>query len=74
MCFIVENSMQRSLKVRQTRHNRMRERSSWVHDMSFTAKTVVIQIINVSIFKFAFEMIRQSWPINRFDFHRRGLL
>lgn len=28
----------------------------------------------VSIFKFAFEMIRQSWPINRFDFHRRGLL
>jgi hypothetical protein len=28
----------------------------------------------VCIFKFAFEMIRQSWPINRFDFHRRGLL
>ena len=28
----------------------------------------------VSIFKFAFEMIRQSWPINRFDLHRRGLL
>jgi hypothetical protein len=28
----------------------------------------------VSIFKFAFEMIRQSWPINRFDFHRRGML
>lgn len=28
----------------------------------------------ISIFKFAFEMIRQSWPINRFDFHRRGLL
>ena len=28
----------------------------------------------VSIFKFAFEMIRQSWPINRFYFHRRGLL
>ena len=28
----------------------------------------------VSIFKFAFEMIRQSWPINRFDLHRRGLI
>jgi len=28
----------------------------------------------VSIFKFAFEMIHQSWPINRFDLHRRGLL
>ena len=28
----------------------------------------------VSIFKFAFEMIRQSWPINSFDFHRRGML
>ena len=28
----------------------------------------------VSIFKFAFEMILQSWPINLFDFHRRGLL
>ena len=28
----------------------------------------------VSVFKFAFEMIRQSWAINRFDFHRRGLL
>ncbi len=28
----------------------------------------------VSIFKFAFEMIRQSWPINRFDLHRKGLL
>lgn len=28
----------------------------------------------ISIFKFAFEMIRQSWPINRFDLHRRGLL
>ena len=28
----------------------------------------------VSVFKFAFELIRQSWAINRFDFHRRGLL
>ncbi|MCW1887809.1 hypothetical protein OKA04_23930 [Luteolibacter flavescens] len=28
----------------------------------------------VSIFKFAFEMIRQSLPINRFDLHRRGLI
>lgn len=28
----------------------------------------------VSIFKFAFEMIHHSWPINRFDLHRRGLI
>ena len=28
----------------------------------------------VSVFKFAFELIRQSWAIYRFDFHRRGLL
>lgn len=28
----------------------------------------------VSIFKFALEMIHQSMPINRFDFQRRGLL
>lgn len=28
----------------------------------------------VSVFKFAFEMIHQSLPINRFDLHRRGLL
>ncbi|TAE73501.1 MAG: hypothetical protein EAZ65_02105 [Verrucomicrobia bacterium] len=28
----------------------------------------------VSIFKFAFELIQQSWPTNRFDLHRRGLI
>lgn len=28
----------------------------------------------VSIFKFAFEMIHHSLPINRFDLHRKGLL